>query len=107
MRRQGLRLVTRNYRCRYGEIDLILLERSQLRQRVLVFVEVRYRRANRFGGAAASVTPAKQQRLIKTAEHFRMTHADMAQLPARFDVVAVQGSTDNPQLTWLSGAFEC
>lgn len=100
--RHGLTLVARNYRvargpsAAAGEIDLILRERDG----TLVFVEVRARRDDRHGGAAASVTARKRQRIVFAARHY------LARLPApppcRFDLVAIDGDT----LTWLPGAFD-
>lgn len=94
-------LVQRNYRLaagprtRGGEIDLIMRERDG----TLVFVEVRRRRDARHGGAAASVTPAKQARIVLAARHYLMRWATP---PAcRFDVVAIDGD----QVEWLKGAF--
>jgi len=92
---QGLKLVQRNFRCRGGEIDLILQERD-----VLVFVEVRKRADARYGGAAASVTSRKQARLILAAQVFlrryRMPPA------CRFDVIAFEGD----RLNWIKNAIE-
>ena len=70
---QGLKLVQRNYRCRYGEIDLILHDGN-----TLVFAEVRLRSRNDFGGAAASINAAKQAKLVRTAQHYLAT---LAQIP--------------------------
>lgn len=70
------------------------------RDGTLVFVEVRARADAFHGGAAASVTPRKQQRLIYAAQHYLLRHASPP--PCRFDVVALDGST----LTWLQGAFD-
>ena len=80
---QGLVLVERNYRCRGGEIDLIMRDGGKI-----VFVEVRYRADQRFGGALASVGTRKQARLIHAVRiHYLVTkHIDR---PARFDVAAV------------------
>ena len=61
----GLKFVTQNYHCKYGEIDLIMKE-----AKTLVFVEVRLRSNSQFGCAAASITPQKQQKLILTAQHY-------------------------------------
>lgn len=101
LQRQGLRLVERNYRVaagprrRGGEIDLILHDRDG----TLVFVEVRARRDARHGGAALSVGPVKQRRLVFAAQCYL---ARWATLPrCRFDVVAIDGS----EITWLPGAF--
>jgi putative endonuclease len=98
----GLVLVRRNYRvargphARGGEVDLILRERDG----TLVFVEVRARAAAGHGGAAASVLPAKQRRVIYAARHFLMGLAKLP--PCRFDVVAVDGE----RIAWLRGAFD-
>lgn len=100
--RAGLRLVERNYRVaagpgrRGGEVDLILRDRDG----TLVFVEVRARADRSHGGAAASVTLAKQRRLIYAAEHYLLRQATPP--PCRFDVVAIDGD----ELEWLQGAFE-
>ncbi len=90
LQQQGLRLVARNYRCRLGEIDLIMQDSA-----LLIFVEVRQRTGSRYGGAAASVSSVKQQRLWRTAEHFllRFRHPPVC----RFDLVAIDGNA----LTWL------
>ena len=100
LRAQGLRLILRNYRCRAGEIDLVMLERT-----TLVLVEVRYRSANRFGGAAASVTWHKQRRLAAAAGHLLLTHADLRRYPARFDVVAISPGAAGREVQWIRDAF--
>lgn len=94
---QGLSLVARNYRCRAGEIDLVMLHAS-----VLVLIEVRYRASAEFGGAAASVTWHKQKRIITAARHLFATRADLRRYPARFDVVAIAPGT---KLEWIRNAF--
>jgi putative endonuclease len=65
LNRQGLIFIDRNYHCRMGEIDLIMEDAD-----TIVFIEVRYRKSELFGGAMASVTPKKQQRVIKAAQHY-------------------------------------
>jgi len=93
---RGLTLVVRNYRCKAGEIDLIMRAADQ----TLVFVEVRQRRGGAFGGAAASVTRTKQRRLLAAAERYLLT---LERMPAcRFDVVAMEGG----RLEWLQNAFD-
>jgi putative endonuclease len=92
--RQGLRLRMRNFRCRSGEIDLIMADCE-----TLVFVEVRKRSSMRYGGAAASVTPAKQARLIRAAYLYLTRYSVMP--PCRFDVIAFE--QDN--MSWLKNAF--
>ena len=64
----GLKMVVQNYHCRFGEIDLIMTDAS-----TLVFVEVRLRSSSQFGGAAASITLQKQQKLILTAQYYLQT----------------------------------
>jgi putative endonuclease len=102
LERQGLVLVTRNYRvargpsARGGEIDLVMRDREG----TLVFVEVRARRLGDHGGAAATVTPAKRRRIVYAARHYL---AAMTVLPpCRFDVVTLDGEV----LDWLRGAFD-
>ena len=92
---QGLAIVTRNYRTRLGEIDLIAREGT-----TLVFVEVRLRTGTRFGGAAASITPRKQRRIVAAARQFLMRFERVP--PCRFDVVALDGG--KPE--WIRGAFD-
>ena len=102
LQRHGLALVVRNYRVargprsRGGEIDLILRERDG----TLVFVEVRARGGSAYGGALASVTARKQQRLLLAAKHYLARLNAMP--PCRFDVVAIEGE----QLQWIRGAFD-
>ncbi len=91
----GLRLVERNYRCRGGEIDLVMRDGAQL-----VFVEVRYRSGGSFGSAAESVDARKQGRLIVAAEHYLQRHR--IRPPCRFDVVGITG---DGRIEWLRDAF--
>lgn len=95
LQRHGLTLLTRNFRCSGGEIDLIMQDRGSI-----VFVEVRKRASQRHGGAAASVTAAKQRRLIIAAQVYLQQQPS---LPAcRFDVVAIDGE----RLRWLKNAID-
>jgi len=101
LQQQGLKLLQRNYRCRGGEIDLVMTDRD-----ALVFVEVRYRKHQCFGGAMASVDRHKQQRLLRAAQHYLQRHrnSDMA---CRFDVVAVSPGQDGAHaLQWITNAIE-
>lgn len=99
LEKQGFRLLHRNFRCKLGEIDLIGLHQNQL-----LFVEVRYRRNQRYGSAAASVDFRKQQKLIKTARFFLLTHPKMANYACRFDVVAVT-LKETYEIDWIQNAF--
>jgi len=93
--RQGLKLVTRNFHCRGGEIDLVMQEGA-----TLVFVEVRSRSRADFGGAAESITPTKQGRIILAARHYLAQFNVDA--PCRFDAVLLQAG----RMQWLKAAFE-
>lgn len=97
LQRQGLKLLASNYRSRFGEIDLVMRDGPHT-----VFVEVRLRSHNGFGGAAASITHTKQQKLIRTAEHYLMEHGTT---PCRFDAVLLDGLAPD-KITWLKNAFE-
>src|SRR5690606_38709206 len=84
LQRQGLTLVAQNYRCRGGELDLVMRQRD-----MLVFVEVRYRQRLDYGSALATVVHSKQRRLILAAQHYLLQHPEYASLPCRFDVIAI------------------
>jgi putative endonuclease len=93
---RGLVIVARNYRTRRGEIDLIARD-----GRMLVFVEVRKRTSAAFGGAAASITAAKRQRLLKAARHYISRQRALPQ--CRFDALLIEGKP--PRIEWLRNAF--
>lgn len=94
---KGLRFVAANVRGRGGEIDLIMKDGQ-----TIVFVEVRYRQSSRFGGAAASVTLAKQKKLLQTAHLWLARHnGSFDTVDCRFDVVAFTGN----DIQWLKNAF--
>ena len=95
LEKQGLTLIERNFRCKGGEIDLVMKDGTGL-----VFVEVRKRAASGYGGAAASVTPRKQMRLVAAAHTFLQRYT---MPPAcRFDVITIDGNA----LNWLKNAIE-
>lgn len=95
LQQQGLKLVARNFLCKGGEIDLVMQDKD-----VLVFVEVRKRAAGNYGGAAASITPAKQRRLIIAAQQYLQRY----KMPpaCRFDIIAIDGS----EIDWLKNAID-
>ena len=97
---RGLKLVTRNYRCRHGEIDLIMRD-----GRDLVFVEVRYRGSRRFAGSAETIDYHKQSKLAATAMHYLQSHPDAAARPSRFDVVAIDAELGENRWEWIRNAF--
>lgn len=93
---RGLRLVTRNYRCPLGEIDLIMEDGD-----ILVFVEVRSRRHRRFGDPLETVGRRKQRRISLTASWYLQGHVDKR--ACRFDVVALDGPMQ--RIRWVKNAF--
>ena len=94
LQQQGLRLVERNFLCKVGELDLIMREGDRL-----VFVEVRERSNPRYGGAAASISPAKQRRILRAARFYLLRFVKMP--PCRIDVVAIDGE----HINWLRNAI--
>ena len=101
LKRRGLRPLDANYRCRTGEIDLVMHDGD-----TLVFVEVRYRRRKRFGSGAESVDRVKQQRIIRAASRYLQQHPWWADNVCRFDVVSLSGDEGDPEIEWIKHAFE-
>lgn len=95
---QGLKWVVSNYRCRMGEIDLIMRDGAYL-----VFVEVRARASKVFGGAIASVSNSKKQKLIRTALFYLVANKLQDEQASRFDVLCMEGVP--PSITWVRNAF--
>jgi len=90
----GLKLIQKNFSCKGGELDLIMRD-----GKILVFVEVRKRASMQFGGAIASITPAKQRKMQHAAQVFLLR---LKQQPAcRFDVIAIEAGT----IHWLQNVI--
>lgn len=109
LRRQKLKLITRNYTCCIGEIDLIMQD-----QFTLVFIEVRYRKHLAFGSSLESVNWIKQNKILKTAEYYLLSQQLSEKIACRFDVVGVKPMTqklvsisklDSAQVEWVKNAF--
>jgi len=98
---EGLEPLCENYRCRRGEIDLIMRDGE-----TVVFVEVRYRKADQFGSGAETVTLVKQRRVIATARHYLQHIADTESYPCRFDVVAISNDAPAHKVEWIRDAFD-
>lgn len=96
--RKGLKLIRRNFRCRGGEIDLIMRDGTGL-----AFVEVRLRTNKAFAGAAESVAARKQQRVILAAQHYLASLGSTP--PCRFDVIALD-ALDASRIEWIRDAFQ-
>ena len=100
LRLQGMRPITRNHRCRGGEVDLIMWDGE-----TVVFVEVRYRSSADRGTAAETVHHHKQRRIGVAARHFLAQNPRFASRPCRFDVIAIDGIFQ-PTPQWIKGAFD-
>ena len=99
LKRQGLRILERNYRCRAGEIDVVADDRG-----TLVFVEVKERRGDSHGTAVEAVTPQKQKRVVRAARVYAASRG-LSEQSVRFDVVAIDWGPDGPRLRHDQGAF--
>jgi len=98
---RGLKILARNLRCKAGELDLVCLDAG-----VLAIVEVRQRGGGEFGGAAASVTCAKQHKIIRAAQFFLRREKHWRNFPVRFDVLAVEGLPQGAhRVDWIKDAF--
>jgi putative endonuclease len=99
LRAAGLEILHRNYRCRLGELDIVAREGS-----TLVVAEVRLRSTSRFGGAAASITPAKRRRIVLATRHLLARYPSLQRWPLRFDAVLVAAA--HGPIEWLRSAFD-
>ena len=97
---RNVQIIDTNFHSRFGEIDVVALDHE-----VLVFVEVRFRRASRFGSAVSSVTPKKQHKIIQTAHTFRSDHPAYCHRTCRFDIIGIDTHRQHTQVRWLKAAF--
>ncbi|MGV8919297.1 MAG: YraN family protein [Pseudomonas sp.] len=102
LQQQRLQLITQNWLCKRGELDLVMLDGD-----TVVFVEVRYRRHAGWGGALESVDFRKREKLVLAAQLFLQHESHWADFPCRFDVIAINGDPGSaPSLNWLKNAFD-
>ncbi|MDO3388403.1 YraN family protein [Gilvimarinus sp. SDUM040013] len=100
LRNQGLKLLDRNIRSTYGEIDLVMSDAG-----TVVFIEVRLRTNQRYQSAAESVVHSKQAKLWATAQHYLQKENLADKVPCRFDVVALNSLDKNASIDWIRNAF--
>lgn len=100
LQQQGLRLLERNARYPFGEIDLVMQQAT-----TLIFVEVRFRKSAAFGGGAVSVDATKRRKLALAAQAWLVAHPAFARAPCRFDVMAVSPTQDGLHCEWIAAAF--
>lgn len=101
LRTQGLHIVSSNFRCRFGEIDIIAQD-----NRTIVFVEVRYRKLGNFGNGADSIDGSKRAKILRTAGFYLQRRGGGNQ-PCRFDVIAMAPANDSVEFSidWIRNAF--
>ena len=100
LRKKGFKIIARNYRDKFGEIDIIARDRG-----TWVFIEVKTRHSIRFGVPQEAVTLAKQQQIIRVASNYLVRH-QLLDEPVRFDVIAIVMKPGNGEITHLVSAFE-
>ncbi len=99
--KQGLKLITRNFHSRFGEIDLIALQ-----QDILVFIEVRYRKNERYLAVVETIDARKCRKLVATSEYYLLKHNAYQDYQCRYDVIAITGELDKPLIEWIKNAFQ-
>ena len=100
---QRLTILLRNYRCRMGELDLV----ARAPDGTLVIAEVRMRSSDSHGGAAASVTARKQQRIVRASRHLLATQPRLSRCAIRFDVLDLRPQDGAYAINWIRHAFSC
>jgi putative endonuclease len=98
---QGLKLITRNFHSRFGEIDLIAIQ-----QHILVFIEVRYRKNERFLAVVETIDGRKCRKLVATSEYYLIKHKAYQNFQCRYDVIAITGELNKPVIEWIKNAFQ-
>lgn len=99
---RGLKFLCRNFSCRAGELDLVMLEGA-----TLVIVEVRARQDRGYGTATDSIGPAKRRRIVRAAHYLLLRRPELRRLPVRFDVVALKDTeSSRAGIEWIRGAFD-
>jgi putative endonuclease len=96
-----LKLLHKNFRSAFGEIDLIMQDEN-----IILFIEVRYRSSNRFHTALESINRKKCDRIIATSHQYLTEHRSASQLDCRFDVVTLSGPQETPTIEWIKNAFQ-
>jgi len=100
LKKEGYRIIERNYRCLYGEIDIIAMDAGDI-----IFVEVKSRKSDNFGLPEEAVGMIKQKRISKAALNY-LQEQGLADQNARFDIVAVQFMPQGNRVKIIKGAFD-
>ena len=98
---QGLKPVSKNFHSRFGEIDLIMLDKNSL-----AFIEVRYRKDEKHMAVIETVDQHKCKKIVMASEYFLQTHRKYQRYQCRYDVVTILGLFDSPSIEWIKNAFQ-
>jgi putative endonuclease len=101
LKKKGYKVIERNYRCQWGEVDLIARHKG-----TLIFVEIKSRSSSDFGLPQDAVDRFKQEKLIQAAKAYMAEHHLQETIPARFDVVAIQLTPSGPEMELIKDAFQ-
>ena len=99
--KQNIRILDRNFHCRYGEIDLIGLD-----DQCLVFIEVRYRKDEYYMSVFETIDKHKCRKLVTTSEYYLTTHRKYRNMTCRYDVIGITGELTAPVIEWIKNAFQ-
>nr|VFK24394.1 MAG: putative endonuclease [Candidatus Kentron sp. MB]VFK30658.1 MAG: putative endonuclease [Candidatus Kentron sp. MB]VFK75359.1 MAG: putative endonuclease [Candidatus Kentron sp. MB] len=103
---KGMKTRDKNYRCKFGEIDLIMDKKVANGETIIVFVEVRFRGSSHFGTGVESVDGRKQQRIIRTARYYLQQNPRLRDKPCRFDIISISPSSRDEGIHWIPAAFD-
>lgn len=98
---QNIKIVSRNFHSRFGEIDLIGLDKE-----ILAFIEVRYRKNEHFLSAVETIDRRKCKKIVITSEYYLNKHKKYQSHYCRYDVIAISGALDKPVIEWIKNAFQ-
>ena len=98
---QGLKLIDRNFHCRFGEIDLIALDKE-----ILTFIEVRYRKNEQYLAVVETIDQHKCRKIIISSEYYLSKHKNYRSYQCRYDVIAITGELNKPVIEWIKNAFQ-
>ncbi len=101
IKRHGLKVIKKNFRSKFGEIDIIALDKN-----TLVFLEVRSVSSLKFGLPEESITSSKKRKLVNTAQVFIKNNETMKKYSYRFDFIGIVWKTDKPDIKWIKNVFE-
>ncbi|MDP4038356.1 MAG: YraN family protein [bacterium] len=100
LKRKGCKILERNFRNRFCEIDIIALKKDQI-----IFVEVKYRKSDQFGEPIYAITRDKMRRLTRAANFYLSENSEYFKLAPRIDIISISGELHSPQIEHLENCF--